>query len=101
MFIRFQGAILLIVLTVVSECVVEKWILEHRRSLSQQHFRLEVLRERIAQLQLEAERLSTPAALIRPAADGSFEVVPDRTPIETGWRAPPLLRWRIDPGTPE
>jgi hypothetical protein len=99
-FIRFQGAILLMVLTAVAESVVEKSILDHRRSLSQQHFRVEVLRERLARLRLETERLSSPAKLARPVEKGSLDVFPGRTEREAGGRAP-LLHWRIDPGWSE
>jgi hypothetical protein len=91
-FIRFQGAILLAVLTAVAGGALEGSILDHRRGLSRQHYRLEALRDRVAQARLRTERLSTPTALSRPIEEGRFDASP-RSVTGNGPRAP-LLHWR-------
>lgn len=98
MFIRFQGAIVLAVLTAVAASALEKRANDLRREIGRQHYRLDVLRERVARLRLRTERLSAPELLLRPIEEGRLRFSPsgsaDSDQDAAGPAVGPLLRWR-------
>jgi hypothetical protein len=64
MFFRFSVALGLVVLVSLAGTTIEKRNLALRRTVSRQHYRLDVLNEQAAQLKVEAARLGAPARLI-------------------------------------
>ena len=97
MFVRFQIAVLTVALTALAGSALERSILDHSRALARQHYRLEVLRERVARARLETERLSAPALLARPLKEGRLLVTPATSAADAP--QPPLLHWRAAPST--
>jgi hypothetical protein len=91
--IRFEAALLIIVHAAIAGSAIEASILDERRALSRQHYRLDAARERVARLRIEAERLGGPAHLTARFEDGRLQARPAPsadTAVPTG----PLLRWR-------
>lgn len=64
MFFRFGVALSLVVLISLAGTILEKRNLELKRSVSRQHYRLDILEERYAAQRVEAQRLGAPARLI-------------------------------------
>ena len=96
MFVRFQGAVLLAALVAVGGSSVENAVLDRHRAIGRQHYRLDVLQERVARLRLRTEELGSPSRLIRPApvtAPGRAATSPSASGRDYG----PLLRWRTAP----
>ena len=82
-FVRFQGAIMLVALAAIIASVLERAILDHRREIGRQHYRIEELRERIARARLTTERLMALSRQSRP-------VLPDDAKPATIHRVEPL-----------
>ncbi|MBA3312348.1 MAG: hypothetical protein M3552_04155 [Planctomycetota bacterium] len=100
MCIRFQAAVLLAALTAITGSAIEGSILDQRRALSRQHYRLEVLRERVAHSRLRAERLGSPGRLMRPLEEGRLDVRSPSARTDDSFPTGPLLRWRAFRGDP-
>ncbi|MBW3543127.1 MAG: hypothetical protein KY476_22945 [Planctomycetes bacterium] len=61
MFFRFACGLCLAVLVAVGDVALETRCLKLRRSMTRQHYRLEVLRESAVRLRLETQALASPA----------------------------------------
>lgn len=96
-FVRFQGAILFAALTAVAGSALERSILDHRRAIGRQHYRIEALRERVAQARLRTERLSAIATLAEPLREGRLKLNSGSPPRQSDRYVPPLLHWRAVP----
>jgi len=72
MYIRFGGALVLVVLISLAGIALEKRNLELRRAVSRQAFRLDVLLERHAANRLRTQRLGAPARLMRALESGQL-----------------------------
>lgn len=96
-FVRFQGAILLAAVVAVGGAALEGSILDRRRSIGRQHYRLDVLRERVARLRLRSEELGSPSRLSRPAEAGGPGPASPRPSSALRMPPSPLLRWRAAP----
>lgn len=94
MLTRFEAALLIIVHAAIAGTAIEASILDERLALSQQHYRLEAARERVARLRIEAERLGGPALLMSRFEEGRLEARPASTGTSDPAPAGPLLRWR-------
>jgi len=81
MFVRFAGAVLLIMLIALAGIGLEKRNLELRRAVTLQHYRLEVLQRRHAQHRLKVQQLGAPARMIESLESGELQVqvLPRRT----------------------
>ncbi|QDT48135.1 hypothetical protein Pan258_21750 [Symmachiella dynata] len=84
MFVRFAGAIVVIVLIALAGIRLEKENLELRRAVSLQHYRLEVLERRHALHRLKVQQLGAPARMIESLESGELQVmVPPRKPTKS------------------
>ena len=94
MLIRFGAALLILVHVAIAGSAIEGRVLDERRALSRQHYRLDAARERVARLRIEAERLGGPAHLLAHFEEGRLQARP--APVESSDSIPvaPLLRWR-------
>lgn len=97
MFFRFCAATLLIVLISLAGVALGSRNLELRRSLSRQHYQLDLLLERHARLRLQTQRSGAPPRLLervqagqlpQPAASPRAAAEKDRPPL-LWWRSPP------------
>ena len=94
MFFRFGSAIALVVLISLVGIGLEKRNLELRRALSQQHYRMDALRDAHVRLRLETQLLGAPVRMIDSLESGELEVTRPERPVETEDRRMPLLLWR-------
>lgn len=92
--IRFQGAILLAALTAIAATRLERAALDQRRGLGQQHYQVDALRERVARLRLNVERLGSLSSLARPFEEGYLESQSKSGSRGSTFPTTPLLRWR-------
>ena len=92
MFFRFGSAVVLVVLVSLAGIALEKRNLELRRSLSRQHYRMDVLREAHVRLRVRTQELGAPARLIEPIDRGLLELTPAEEPTEADRRRNPVLR---------
>ena len=76
MFVRFAGALSLVVLISLAGTHLDKRSLDLRRGLTRQHFYLDVLEQRQGAARVEAQRLGAPMRLIDSIEHGELEVVP-------------------------
>lgn len=97
MFFRFGAALLLIVSVAVASTALETRNLALKRSLSQQHYRMDVLLETQARLRLETNRLGAPAKLFDEVLRGNAALYRPHTPQRTEQRRAPLMNWSNDP----
>ena len=99
MLIRFLLAVLLLVLVAVAGGALEKSTLDLRRAIGKQHYRTEVLRERVARLRLRSQELGGPTQLLGPLEAGRLEFTPApaHTPLAQRPARSPLLHWRALP----
>ena len=93
MFFRFGAALALVVMIALAGTVLETQNLALKRSLSQQHYRLEVLVETQAGLKLEAQRLGTTAKLFEALQRGDAALHRPAKPQRSDERRAPLLNW--------
>lgn len=75
MFVRFTGAVVVIVLIALAGIRLEKQNLELRREVSLQHYRLEVLERRHALHRLKVQQLGAPARMIESLESGKLQVM--------------------------
>ena len=76
MFVRFAGALSLVVLISLAGTHLDKRSLDLRRRLTRQHFYLDVLEQHQVAARVEAQRLGAPTRLIDSIEQGELEVVP-------------------------
>jgi cell division protein FtsL len=93
MFFRFLAAVALVVLISLLGVALEKESLETRRKISQQHYRMEVLRESFAKMRLKVQELGAPEKLIESVERGELPVRPPEKPRTTAGKRMPLLHW--------
>lgn len=89
-----MAALLIIAHVSIAGSAIEGAILDKRRSLSRQHYRLDAIRERVARLRIEAERLGGPARLMARFEEGRLEARPAASGRSDAGLGGPLLRWR-------
>lgn len=65
MFFRFGFAILLALAVSLAGVAVERATLSTRREIAGQHYRLDVLRDEQARLQLRTQKLGAPSRLVQ------------------------------------
>lgn len=95
-FVRFQGAVLLILLVAIGGNSIENAALDRRRAIGRQYYRVDVLQERVARLRLRTEELGAPYRLIRPAPDAP-PIAAEARSVEGEQGVGPLLHWRTKP----
>jgi hypothetical protein len=93
MFFRFGAALALIVTVAVAGTALETQNLALKRSLSQQHYQLDVLVESQNSLRLEAQRLGAPARLFESLERGDAALHRPSKPQRSDQRRAPLLNW--------
>jgi hypothetical protein len=76
MYFRFGSAVVLVVLISLAGVALEKENLELRRSVSRQHYRMDVLDEAQARLRLRTQELGAPARLIERIENGTLPLDP-------------------------
>jgi len=74
MYFRFGMALLLAVAISITGVAIEKTTLSLRRDISRQHYQLEVLRERHAEVRLKTQRLGAPQRMVESIRDGRLPV---------------------------
>lgn len=94
MFVRFQGAILIVAVVAIGGSALEGAALDRRRAIGRQHYRLDASRERVARLRLRAEELGAPSRLRQPEETGRLDLNPPAAPRTEATPSTPLLRWR-------
>lgn len=94
MFFRFGSALVLVVLVSLAGVGLEKETLELRRSVSRQHYRLEVLMEQHARLRLKTQQLGAPVRTIRSLEKGELDIERPHDAPAAGQRRFPLLQWQ-------
>ncbi|HEY0981179.1 MULTISPECIES: hypothetical protein [unclassified Schlesneria] len=93
MFFRFGFALCLIVLIALIGTALEKEILQLKRALSHQQFRMEALLDAHVRLRLEAQRLGTPERLLGPLERGELPLERPARPQRSDQRRAPLMQW--------
>ena len=99
MFFRFGAALSLIVLVALCGTAIEKEILELKRALTHQQYRMDVLLDSHVRLRLEAQRLRTPERLLGPLERGEIPLEQPSKPRRTDQRKAPMLNWGQAEGT--
>jgi hypothetical protein len=96
MYFRFGCILCLAVAVSVVGVAVEKAVLELRRDVSRQHYRLDVLHEEHARLRLRTQQLGAPRRIIDSIDDGEIPLKrpKDRDAATPAPTARPLLRWQ-------
>jgi len=94
MFFRFGSAIVLVVLISLVGIGLEKRNLELRRGVSQQHYRMDALRDAQARLRLETQLLGAPERMIDSLESGRLQLERPEAPLKPNERRLPLLFWR-------
>jgi hypothetical protein len=98
MYFRFASAIALVVAISLAGVALEKKNLDLRREVSRQHYRTEVLQDRLARLRLRAQQLGAPVRSVESLESGALQLTRPEKPIPRQANRMPLLRWqRIDP----
>lgn len=93
MFFRFLCCVALVVMISLAGVGLEKESLKTRRNISQQHYRMEILRESFAKMRLRVQELGAPAKLIESVERGELPVHrPERSATSSAKRMP-LLHW--------
>ncbi len=96
MYFRFLCCVALIVLIALSGVALEKKTLETRRNISQQHYRMEILRESHAKMRLRVQELGAPQKLIESVEKGELPVRRLERPETSQAKRMPLLHWDLD-----
>jgi hypothetical protein len=96
MFFRFLCCVALVVLIALAGVALEKKTLETRRKISQQHYRMEVLRESHAKMRLRVQELGAPKKLIESVEKGELPVRRPQKPDMSEAKRMPLLHWETD-----
>ena len=86
MFFRFGSVLSLIVLVALTGTAIEKQILQLKRAITHQQYRLDVLLDSHVRLRLEAQRLGTPASLLGPLERGELPLERPKKPHRTDQR---------------
>jgi hypothetical protein len=94
MFFRFGSALVLVVLISLVGIGLEKRNLELRRAVSQQHYRMDALRDAQAQLRLQTQFLGAPVRMIDSLESGRLELTRPEKPDRPDEQRMPLLHWR-------
>ena len=89
MFFRFGSVLSLIVLVALTGTAIEKQILQLKRAITHQQYRLDVLLDSHVRLRLEAQRLGTPASLLGPLERGELPLERPKKPHRTDARRIP------------
>jgi len=99
LYFRFGAALLLIVSVALAGTALETQCLTLKRSLSQQQYRRDVLRETQVRLRLETQKLGAPARLMEALqrGDSAWRRPPDAS--RAADRRSPLLNWTQQPAT--
>jgi hypothetical protein len=97
MFFRFLSSVALVVLIALAGVALEKKTLETRRKVSQQHYRMEVLRESHAKMRLRVQELGAPEKLIESVENGHLPLRRPDKPDTSEAKRMPLLHWETDP----
>lgn len=74
MYFRFGAGILLIVAVSVTGIAIDKSTMDVRRDITQQHFRMEVLRDEQGKLRLQTQQLRSPKRMIESIEAGDLAV---------------------------
>ncbi len=96
MFFRFLCCVAVVVLVSVAGVALEKKVLETRRDISRQHYRMEILRESYAKMRLRVQELGAPARLMESLDKGELPVRRREKPAVSGAKRMPLLHWDSD-----
>ncbi len=100
MFFRFGAVLSLIVLVALTGTAIEKQILQLKRAITHQQYRLDVLLDSHVRLRLEAQRLGTPASLLGPLERGELPLERPTKPRRTDARQIPANALNQPSGTP-
>src|SRR5947207_2357910 len=100
MFFRFGSALVLVVLISLAGTALEKRNLELRRTVSRQHYRLEILLENHAANRVLAQQLGAPSRLVEKIDEASASpekplpsAQPDRSNVRKArHKSPPAPR---------
>lgn len=93
MFFRFLCCVALVVLISLAGVALEKKSLEARRKISQQHYRMDVLRESFAKMRLRVQELGAPEKLIEAVENGELPVRRPEKSATSPAKRMPLLHW--------
>jgi cell division protein FtsL len=96
MFFRFLCCVALVVLISLGGVALEKKSLETRRNISQQHYRMEVLRESFAKMRLRVQELGAPEKLIESFEKGDLPLRRPEKSVNSQTKRMPLLHWDSD-----
>ncbi len=96
MFFRFLCCVAFVVLVSLASVALEKNVLETRRDISRQHYRMEILRESYAKMRLKVQELGAPARLMESLDKGELPVRPPDEHAVSGGKRMPLLHWDSD-----
>ena len=94
MFFRFGSTLVLLVLVSTAGVALEKRTLALRRSVSRQHYRMDVLREEYAKMRLRTQQLAGPLRTVDALDAGKLSVGRPREPSPSNTEELPLLRWQ-------
>lgn len=94
MYFRFASAVALVVLVSLAGIALEKRNLELRRSISRQHFQMDVLYNAHSRLRLKTQELGAPVRLLEPFEDGRLQLQQAEQPSQSERSDFPVLRWR-------
>jgi cell division protein FtsL len=101
MFFRFLCCVALVVLISLSGVGLEKKSLETRRNISQQHYRMEILRESFAKMRLRVQELGAPEKLIESVEKGELPLRRPEKSDSSQAKRMPLLHWDSDQPHPQ
>jgi hypothetical protein len=100
MFFRFGSVLSLIVLVALTGTAIEKQILQLKRAITHQQYRMDALLDSHVRLRLEAQRLGTPASLLGPLERGELPLEQPKKPLRTDLRRTPSDDLSQPSGTP-
>ena len=100
MFFRFGSVLCLIVLVALTGTAIEKQILQLKRAITHQQYRLDALLDSHVRLRLEAQRLGTPASLLGPLERGELPLERPSKPQRSDLRHIPVNELSQPSGTP-
>ena len=94
MFFRFGSTLVLLVLVSTAGVALEKRTLALRRSVSRQHYRMDVLRDEYAKMRLRTQQLAGPLRTVDALDAGKLSVDRPREFSPSDTKELPLLRWQ-------
>ena len=100
MFFRFGSVLSLIVLVALTGTAIEKQILQLKRAITHQQYRVDALLDSHVRLRLEAQRLGTPASVLGPLERGELPLERPKKPHRTDQRQNPLNELSHPSGIP-